>query len=292
MPYINHHHHAGERLESPPPAPHEENPTGFRMSRESMEQFLENCRQDGFPEKKSQRYANSLNKLYDYLPEDKVIRHGTLKEWRDSLVNKGYVHGSVNNFLMVANRYLDFSGQQEYQMFDRLENLLEAQPELSRAEYLRLLKTAKKRGDDRAYLLIKLFATTGLATQELPKVTVEAVKAGKWIMDYHGHKYIFRIPEILQKELLDYIERHGIQTGPVFVGRGTNPISRVHVFRIIRSICEAAGLPEEKGTTLCLRKVYRAKQIELENNVKVLIEQAYNRLLEEEQLEIGWTEMN
>lgn len=68
-------------------------------------------------------------------------------------------------------------------------------------------------------------------------------------------------------------------------------MSRVHVFRIVRSICEAAGLPKEKGTTLCLRKVYRATQIELENNAKALIEQAYNRLLEEEQIEIGWAEM-
>ena len=167
---------------------------------------------------------------------------------------------------------------------------MDAQPELSRAEYLRLLKTAKELSGDRAYLLIKLFGTTGWATQELPKITVEAVKVGKAIIDYHGHKYIFRIPEILRKELLDYVERRGLKTGPVFAGRGTNPMSRVHVFRIIRSICEAAGLPEEKGTTLCLRKVYRAKQIALENNVKVMIEQAYNRLLEEEQLEIGWTE--
>lgn len=291
MSYLNHHHHAGERLESPSPSPDEEISTGFSMSKESMEQFLENCRQSGFPDKKTQRYANGLNKLYDYLPKDKKIRHGTLREWRDSLVNKGYVHASVNNFLMIANRYLDFSGQQEYQMFDRLENLMEAQPELSRNEYLRLLKTAKQCGNDRAYFLIKVIGTTGLASQELPKVTVEAVKAGKLIMDYHSHKYIFRIPEILQNELLDYIERHGIQTGPVFAGRGTNPLSRVHVFRIIRSICVAAGIPEEKGTALCVRKVYRAKQIELENNVKVLIDQAYNRLLEEEQLEIGWTEM-
>lgn len=287
MPYLNHHHHAGERLEMPPQVPHE-NDIGFRMSKEGIEKFLDNCRQGGCTEKKSQKYANGLKKLYDFLPEDKVIRCGTLKEWRDSLVKKGYVHGSVNNFLMVANRYLEFSGQQEYQMSDRLENQMEAQPELSRAEYLRLLKTAKKLGDDRAYLLIKLFATTGLATQELPKVTVEAVKEGKLIVDYHGHKYIFRIPKIMQKELLDYIERRGLKTGPVFAGRGTNPMSRVHVFRIIRSICEAAGLPEEKGTTLCLRKVYRAAQIELENHVRVLIEQAYNRLLEEEQLEIGW----
>ena len=287
MPYLNHHHHAGERLETPPQVP-QGNDAGFHMSKDGIESFLENCRQDGCTEKKFQKYANGLNKLYDFLPEDKVIRHGTLREWRDSLVNKGYVHGSVNNFLLVANRYLAFSGQQKYQMSDRLENQMDAQPELSRTEYLRLLKTAKRVGDDRAYLLIKLFATTGLATQELPKVTVEAVKAGKLIIDYHGHKYIFRIPEILRKELLDYIERHELKTGPVFAGRGTNPLSRVHVFRIIRSICEEAGLPEEKGTTLCLRKVYRAAQIELENNVKALIEQAYNRLLEDEQLEAGW----
>lgn len=287
MPHLSHYQHAGKCLETPPLVPHE-NDAGSCMSKDGIESFLEDCRQDGCTEKKSQKYANSLKKLHDFLPPDKMIRHGELKEWRDSLVNKGYVHGSVDNFLMAANRYLEFSNQQEYQMTDRLKNQMDAQPEFSRAEYLRLLKTAKKLGDDRAYLLIKLFGTTGLATQELSKVTVEA---GKLIINYHGHKYIFQIPEMLRKELLDYIERQDIGTGPVFAGRGTNPMSRVHVFRIIRSICEAADLPEGKGTALCLRKVYRAAQIELENNVRVLIEQAYNRLLEEEQLEIGWAEM-
>ena len=284
--YSSHRHHAGIRIESQPPLPLENDP-GFRMSRENMERFLENYHQLNYAQRTIRGYARNLKDFYDFLPEDKTIRPGTLREWRDALIKKGYVHGSVNTFLNVANCYLDFFGQQKYQIQDRLENPKDTQPILDRAEYLQMLKTAKKLGDDRAYLLVKLFATTGLATQELPKVTVEAVKEGKLIVDYHGHKYIFRIPKIMQKELLDYIERRGLKTGPVFAGRGTNPMSRVHVFRIIRSICEAAGLPEEKGTTLCLRKVYRAAQIELENNVRVLIEQAYNRLLEEEQLEIG-----
>ncbi len=287
MRYSSHGHHAGSRIEPQIPVPSENDP-GFRMSKENMEQFLENYRQLNYANKTISGYAHNLKDFYDFLPEDKMIRQGTLKEWRDTLIKKGYVHGSVNTFLKVANKYLDFFGQQKYRMQDCLENPKDTQSELSRAEYLRMLRTAKELGDDRAYLLIKLLATTGMAIQELPKLTVEAVKEGKLIIDFHHNKYILRIPEILQKELLNYIKSHGYETGSVFTGRGKNPLSRVHIFRIIRSVCEEAYLPEEKGNPLCLRKLYQSTQMELENNVKVLVEQAYNRLLEEEQLEIGW----
>ena len=50
------------------------------------------------------------------------------------------------------------------------------QPELSRAEYLHLLHTAKALGNEKVYLLIKLFACTGFFVKELPNLTVEAVR--------------------------------------------------------------------------------------------------------------------
>ena len=50
------------------------------------------------------------------------------------------------------------------------------QPELTRKEYLRLLSAAKAANRECAYMLVKLFATTGIAVRELPRVTVEAVK--------------------------------------------------------------------------------------------------------------------
>ncbi|MFR6278549.1 MAG: hypothetical protein ACLULM_06730 [Acutalibacter sp.] len=53
----------------------------------------------------------------------------------------------------------------------------DAQPELRREEYLRLLAAAKARGNRRTYLAVKVFACLGLNVHEL-LLTVEAVASG------------------------------------------------------------------------------------------------------------------
>ena len=57
---------------------------------------------------------------------------------------------------------------------------------------------------------------------------------------------------------------------------------------MIRQLCPAAQVPEEKGNPRCLRKLYQATREGIERNVTLLVERAQDRLMEEEQLEIGW----
>ena len=67
-------------------------------------------------------------------------------------------------------------------------------------------------------------------------------------------------------------------------------MNRAYVTRMIRALCPAAGVDENKGSPRCLQKLYQATRANLESNISLLIEQAHNRLLEQEQLEIGWLE--
>lgn len=60
------------------------------------------------------------------------------------------------------------------------------QPELTRAEYLRLLQAARALEKERAYLLVKVFALLGIRVGELPQVTVEQVKAGRLLLRGSG----------------------------------------------------------------------------------------------------------
>lgn len=47
-------------------------------------------------------------------------------------------------------------------------------------------------------------------------------------------------------------------------------------------------MPEEKANPRCLRKLYQATQESIRANLVLLMEQSYDRLLETEQLAIGW----
>ena len=53
---------------------------------------------------------------------------------------------------------------------------------------------------------------------------------------------------------------------------------------------QAAQVPEEKGSPRCLRKLYQVTREGLERHVALLVEQAQDRLLEEENLSTGWEE--
>ena len=263
---------------------------GVRMTQEEIQKFLTAYEEMNRTKDTVQFYRRKLQRLYEDLPEDKTIRHGTLKNWQESLLESGYTPGSVNAFLSAANSYLDYIGHREYQLAGQLKEEKVPQPELSRAEYLHLLQTAKAMGKEKVYLLIKVFASTGLFAQELPEVTVEAVQEGKIICDQNKQKQIVAVPSCLRKELLDYAKKNGILSGPIFQTRDGRPMHRTYVSAVIRNLCEEAKVPGEKGNPKALRKLYLTTRAGIENNIALLVEQAMERMLEQEQLSVGWDE--
>lgn len=277
-------HIQGER----PMHQHRRTETGVLLTQESIEQFLDACQSRGRVEGTLQWYRRGLNRLYQALPEDKFIRQGALERWREELVEMEYTPDTVNMFLSIANSYLDFVGHRECQLASQLKPKSSLQPELTREEYVQLLRTAKALDKERLYLLVKLFASTGLSVQELPNVTVEAVQKGEIVHFPHKVEQRVRIPECLRKELLGYIRRNGYTSGPIFQNKDGGPLNRTYVSIAIRRLCVEARIPEEKGNPRCLKRLYQNTRSDIENNVAMLVEQALDRVLEQEQSAIGW----
>lgn len=272
-------HIQGER----PMHQHRRTETGVLLTQESIEQFLDACQSRGRVEGTLQWYRRGLNRLYQALPEDKFIRQGALERWREELVEMEYTPGTVNMFLSIANSYLDFVGHRECQLASQLKPKSSLQPELTREEYVQLLRTAKALDKERLYLLVKLFASTGLSVQELPNVTVEAVQEGEIVHFPHKVEQRVRIPECLRKELSGYIRRNGYTSGPIFQNKDGGPLNRTYVSIAIRRLCVEARIPEEKGNPRCLKRLYQNTRSDIENNVAMLVEQALDRVLEQEQ---------
>lgn len=263
---------------------------GVLIRKEDIQQFLADYEKGDRAEGTIQFYRRKLRRFYEDLPEDKTIRHGTLQNWQTSLLKDGYTPGSVNAFLSAANSYLDYIGHREFQLAGYMKEEKAPLPELSRAEYLHLLRTAKALNKERVYLLIKLFASTGLYAQELPEVTVEAVREEKIVCDQNKFKQIVTVPACLKKELLDFARRNGILSGPIFQTRDGRPMNRTYVSAVIRNLCEEAKIPSEKGNPKSLRKLYLSTKAGIESNISLLVEQAMERMMEQEQFSVGWKE--
>jgi len=263
---------------------------GVLIREEDIRQFLADYEKGDRAEGTIQFYRRKLRRFYEDLPEDKTIRYGTLQNWQTSLLKDGYAPGSVNAFLSAANSYLDYIGYREFQLAGYMKEEKPPMPELSRAEYLHLLRTARSLGKEKVYFLIKLFASTGLYAQELPEVTVEAVRERKIVCGQNKFKQIATVPACLKKELLDYAQRNGILSGPIFRTRDGRPMHRTYVSAVIRNLCKEAKVPSEKGNPKSLRKLYLSTKAGIESNISLLVEQAMERQLEQEQFSIGWEE--
>lgn len=259
------------------------------LTMENIDGYLEHLRSAGRVQGTLDSYRRKIRRLYQALPENsKSIRQDTLPWWREKLAEEGCSAAGINQFVIAVNGYLEYMGAREFQVTDKLKCPGEPQPELSRNEYLRLLSAARSLGREQAYLLVKVFGNSDLPVQELGNLTVEAVRAGMISVSYSYSKEIIRFPNTVCRELLDYAQRRGIQSGPVFLTRTGKAMDRTNAAQSIRRLCPAAQVPEEKGNPRCLRKMYQVTRGGIERNVALLVEQAQDRLLEEEQLTVGW----
>ena len=94
---------------------------------------------------------------------------------------------------------------------------------MMRAEYEKLIATAKENGNLRLAMIIEIIGSTGMRISELASVTVEAVSTGKISISCKGkHREIYLVHKLKMK-LLDYCKKKGIRSGAVFITKKRKP---------------------------------------------------------------------
>lgn len=263
-------------------------PAELTVTWEEVCRYLDSLAARGRRRETIQVYRPKLEAFYHFLPEDKRVAADTLELWRAALLREGYSPGTANTHVSAANGLLAYLGRRDLQLIGQLDTEGEIQPELSRTEYLRLLATARNLGRERTYLMVKVFALTGIRVSELNRVTVRAVEEGRVLTACDGRAQYVLIPACLRKELTVYLRRVGITAGPVFVTRSGRPMRRTQVSGEIRTLCRDARVDGDKSNPRCLRRLYQVTQERIRDSVQILAEQAHERMLEEEQLTVGW----
>lgn len=261
---------------------------GAAITPKKIDDYLETLRRKGCRPDTVRSYRHNLQAFYRFLPEGKQVGMDTLSRWCEALSKEGYKPRTINVRISSVNGLLEFMNLQEYQLPQQLIPPKEAQPELTRSEYLRLLSIARTLRKERTYLLIKVFACTGLALEDIPRVTAAVVEAGCVVTNSNGVRRIIRFPSSLREELLNYIQRKGRRSGPVFVTNTGKAINRSAITDSIQRLARDAQVAPEKCNPRCLRKLYQTTWAGIEANFLLMIEQAHERLLDTEQLTIGW----
>ena len=263
----------------------------YVLARSDIDLYLQDVASRGCKQGTLENYRRSLLNFFDWLPEGKRVSRKMVYDYQDYLIGK-YTSRTVNMKMTAINGILGFLDLREYQSTVKASvDDTAIQPELSRNEYLRMLSAAKAIGDERLYLIIKLFGTTGIAVQEFDKVTVEAVRSGTIVTFPNRNRLALRIPACVQSELLEYAKEKGIKSGPIFLTREGRPLGRTTLSNMVPHIARYAKVEESKCTPRCLQKLYAETWDTIKSNVNVMLQMTYDKLLEQEQVIYGWQDV-
>lgn len=261
------------------------------LTRSDIDLYLQDVASRGCKQGTLENYRRSLLNFFDWLPEGKRVSREKVYEYQEYLIGK-YTSRTVNMKMTSINGILGFLDLREYQSTVKASvDDTAIQPELSRNEYLRMLSAAKAIGDERLYLIIKLFGTTGIAVQEFDKVTVEAVRSGTIVTFPNRNRLALRIPACVQSELLEYAKEKGVKSGPIFLTREGRPLGRTTLSNMVPHIARYAKVEENKCTPRCLQKLYAETWDTIKSNVNVMLQMTYDKLLEQEQVIYGWQDV-
>lgn len=263
----------------------------YVLARSDIDLYLQDVASRGCKQGTLENYRRSLLNFFDWLPEGKQVSREKVYEYQEYLIGK-YTSRTVNMKMTSINGILGFLDLREYQSTVKASvDDTAIQPELSRNEYLRMLSAAKAIGDERLYLIIKLFGTTGIAVQEFDKVTVEAVRSGTIVTFPNQNRLALRIPACVQSELLEYAKEKGVKSGPIFLTREGRPLGRTTLSNMVPHIARYAKVEENKCTPRCLQKLYAETWDTIKSNVNVMLQMTYDKLLEQEQVIYGWQDV-
>ncbi len=128
--------------------------------------------------------------------------------------------------------------------------------ELTKAEYARLCKTAKRKKNKRINLILQTICGTGIRVSELQYITVEAAKQGEAVVNCKAKtRSVFIVKELKQK-LLRYAAEQNIKSGMIFVTRTGKPISRTNIWREMKALCAEADVNPGKVYPHNLRHLF------------------------------------
>lgn len=204
-----------------------------------------------------QKYAHDLTELYRYLnrqPLNKFVLIG----WKQKLTET-HAPATVNSMLTAVNGYLGYMGLSELRIkLLKIQRslFLDEQKELTRSDYIRLVRAAEQKGNERLSLVIQTICATGIRVSELRFITAEAVCCGRAGITNKGKRRTVFLPDKLRRLLKQYLKKQGITTGAVFVTRTGKSLDRSNIWREMKALCESAGIDSNKVFPHNLRHLF------------------------------------
>ena len=214
------------------------------------------------------KYIHDLDSFKAWLGNEELCKTKVL-EYKGYIITK-YAPASVNSILSSLNSFFDYSG--EYGL--KVKNLkiqkqifAKNEKELTKAEYERLLKAAKSKGNRKLNLIMQTICATGIRVSELKYICVESLKSGIAQVNMKGKLRVIIIPGELCRILKKYSKEQHITSGSIFITKTGKPLDRTNIWKLMKSLCESANVDKNKVFPHNLRHLFARTFYSVEKDI-------------------------
>ena len=242
------------------------------LTQRNIEQFYTCLKTEEKSHNTIEKYIRDVTAFMVYLADTAVTKE-TVIAYKNKLISENYAVRSINSMLASVNSLLAFLGWTECKVKSiKLQRQVycSEEKELTKAEYTRLVNTAKQKGNERLNLLIQTICCTGIRVSELQFITVEAVKNSEAIVSLKGKTRTVFIVKDLKQKLLRYAAEQKIESGMIFITRSGKPMSRTNIWREMKNLCESANVNPNKVFPHNLRHLFARTFYSIEKDIAKL----------------------
>lgn len=231
---------------------------GRILTSEAIDRFKKHLREEEKSKNTMEKYLRDVRMFAAYQNGAEVTKE-TAIAYKSKLLSESYAVRSINSMLASLNNLFVFLGWSDCRVKSiKLQRQIycSEEKELTKAEYMRLVNTAKQKGNERLNLILQTICGTGIRVSELQYITVEAVRSGEAVVSLKGKTRSVFIVKELQKKLLRYAAEQGITSGAIFITRTGRSMSRTNIWREMKGLCEQAGVNPQKVFPHNLRHLF------------------------------------
>lgn len=217
-----------------------------------------------------EKYMRDVKKFWQFVGKQNVTKELVI-DYKKYLNEAGYAVGSINSMLASLNSFLELHGWTDCKVKSmKLQRKIYCaeEKELTKAEYIRLLSTARKQ--PRLYYILQTICGTGIRVSELSYFSVEAVKRGEIIVSCKNKTRTILLPGKLRKALLKFAKQCGIHTGVIFQTKKGNVINRSNIWAEMKRLCKDAEVNPSKVFPHNLRKLFARTFYKIEKDIAKL----------------------
>ena len=228
-----------------------------KITNQMLSEFELELRNDEKSELTVEKYLRDVRRFIAF-SSGKQIDKSLVLVYKAEL-EKEYAVASANSMIASINAFFRFTGWLDLcvkQFKVQRKTFCNEEKELTKAEYIRLCRTAEEQNNERLNLILQTICGTGIRVSELQFITVEAAEQGEAIVSCKNKTRTVFVVRELQKKLLSYCKRHGITSGQIFVTKSGKPMSRTNIWRDMKNLCKEASVNPNKVFPHNLRHLF------------------------------------